>query len=52
MVSVILDYLSAGERDAEILKEYPELTPDDIRAALAYAAYLAREEEEHPLRSR
>jgi uncharacterized protein (DUF433 family) len=51
MVSVILDYHSAGERENEILKEYPDLTREDIQAALAYAAYLAREEEEHPLRT-
>jgi uncharacterized protein (DUF433 family) len=51
MVSVILDYLSAGESDESILREYPGLAVEDIRAALAYAAYLAREEEEHPLRT-
>jgi uncharacterized protein (DUF433 family) len=49
MVSIILDYLSAGEPEQEILKQYPALRPEDIRAAVAYAAWLAREEEEHPL---
>lgn len=49
MVSIILDYLSAGESEEEILKQYPTLKAEDIRAAVAYAAWLAHEEEEHPL---
>ena len=48
VVSVILDDLSAGEPEKEILKEYPTLTREDIRAAVAYAAWLAREEEQYP----
>ncbi|HJY79893.1 MAG TPA: DUF433 domain-containing protein [Candidatus Binatia bacterium] len=43
MVSVILDNLAAGVRQEEILKSYPALTPEDLQAALAYAADLARE---------
>ncbi len=43
LVSVILDNLAAGESDESILKSYPTLTPDDLRAAVAYAAELARE---------
>ena len=43
MVSVILDNLAAGIPEAEILKSYPTLTEEDIRAAVAYAAELARE---------
>jgi uncharacterized protein (DUF433 family) len=38
MVSVILDNLAADLSEDEILKEYPSLTTDDIKAALAYAA--------------
>lgn len=49
MVSVILDYLAAGESVDEILAQYPSLTGDDVRAAQAYAAWLAHEEESHPL---
>ncbi|MBI4704696.1 MAG: DUF433 domain-containing protein [Deltaproteobacteria bacterium] len=49
MVSVVLDYLAAGESVDEILRHCPTLRRDDIRAAVAYAAWLAREEEEHPL---
>lgn len=43
-VSVILDSLAAGASEAEILNDYPSLTPDAIKAALRYAAVLAREE--------
>ena len=50
MVSIILDYLAAGEPHAEIIRQYPALTEKDIQAAMAYAAWLAHEEEDHPLR--
>ena len=43
MVSVILDNLADGVREKEILKSYPSLTSDDIKAAIAYAAELSRE---------
>jgi uncharacterized protein (DUF433 family) len=43
MVSVILDNLAAGETEASIIKSYPSVAPDDVRAAMAYAAELARE---------
>jgi uncharacterized protein (DUF433 family) len=49
MVSIILDYLRAGESREEILGQYPTLKSDDIAAALGYAAWLAHEEEAHPL---
>jgi uncharacterized protein (DUF433 family) len=49
MVSILLDYLRAGESREEILRQYPRLKPADIDAALGYAAWLAREEEAHPL---
>lgn len=42
-VSLILDYLAAGESEADILSAYPHLEAADIRAALAYAAEIARE---------
>lgn len=44
LVSVILDNLAEGMNEEEILKEYPSLTQEDIRAALEYAALLAKEE--------
>jgi uncharacterized protein (DUF433 family) len=37
-VSDILGWLATGMSHAEILADYPELTEDDIRAVLAYAA--------------
>ena len=40
MVSVVLDNLAEGVSEAEILREYPSLQPEDIKAALAYAALL------------
>lgn len=43
MVSVILDNLAEGVSETEILKSYPSLKPEDIRAAIAYAAELTRE---------
>lgn len=50
MVSVILDNLADGLTFEEIVREYPPLTLEDVRAALAYAAVLAGEEELVPLR--
>ena len=43
MVSVILDNLADEVSEKEILKSYPSLTSDDIKAAIAYAAELSRE---------
>lgn len=37
-VKDILDMLASGASEQEILKDYPDLEPEDIRAALAYAA--------------
>ena len=51
MVSIILDYLSAGESIEAILREYPTLSQEDIHAVLAYAAWLAHQEEQLPLRT-
>ncbi len=42
-VSLILDFLANGMDFEEILEEYPQLTMDDIRAALAYGAEMSRE---------
>ncbi len=37
-VSDVLQYLAAGMSVEEILMDFPELTGDDIRACLAFAA--------------
>jgi uncharacterized protein (DUF433 family) len=37
-VTDILGMLAGGATEVEILKDFPYLEPDDIKAALAYAA--------------
>jgi uncharacterized protein (DUF433 family) len=37
-VSDVLEYLASGMTEAEILADFPDLTSDDIRACLAFAA--------------
>lgn len=41
-VSLILDFLASGESVEQILAEYPQLTKDDILAAIAYGAEMSR----------
>jgi uncharacterized protein (DUF433 family) len=42
-VSVVLDNLAIGLSPAEIIASYPSLELEDVRAAVSYAAELARE---------
>ena len=42
-VSLIVDNLAEGVPEEELLAAYPQLSPDDIRAALAFAAEMTRE---------
>lgn len=42
--SVIISLVAEGVSWDEILADYPYLEPEDIRQALAYAAWLAREQ--------
>jgi len=42
-VSLILDLLASGTSMEELLEEYPQLTREDILAAIAYGAEMARE---------
>ena len=37
-VGDILGYLAGGTSEAQILADFPQLTSDDLRACLAYAA--------------
>ena len=37
-VGDVLGYLASGTPEDQLLKEFPQLTRDDIRACLAYAA--------------
>lgn len=39
-VQTILEFLSAGESEEEILRQYPSLEPDDIKACLRFATEL------------
>jgi uncharacterized protein (DUF433 family) len=34
----VLEYLASGMSEAEIVRDFPELTVEDIRASLAFAA--------------
>ncbi len=43
-VYIILDFLAAGNTIEEILEEYPQLTKEDILAAIEYGALLSKEE--------
>ncbi|QIN80585.1 DUF433 domain-containing protein [Rubrobacter marinus] len=43
MASVVLDNLAANVSQEEILHSHPSLTPEAIRAAIAYAAELSGE---------
>ena len=42
-VSLLLDFLATGMGIEEILEEYPQLKEEDVRAAIAYGAEMARE---------
>ena len=42
-VSLIVENLADGASEQELLEAYPQLKPEDIRAALAYAAEMTRE---------
>jgi uncharacterized protein (DUF433 family) len=42
-IAILLDALAEGLTPEQVIDHYPQLTIDDIHAALAYAAGLARE---------
>lgn len=42
-VSLILDLLASGSSVEEVLREYPQLTREDVQACIAYGAEAARE---------
>ena len=42
-VSLILDYLAAGDTIETILKNYPQLAREDILACIAYGAGMSNE---------
>jgi uncharacterized protein (DUF433 family) len=44
-VAEVLEMFGAGMAEADILEAFPQLSPEDVRAALAYAA----REFDHPV---
>jgi uncharacterized protein (DUF433 family) len=48
-VELIVRLLGQGIPEAEILRQYPRLQEDDIRAALSYAASVLAHEEIFPI---
>ena len=43
-VEMILELLAKGATKDEILQDYPQLEPDDVRAALLYAHHMVARE--------
>jgi len=50
-VEMVVDLLAAGWSHAQILASYPHLAEEDIRACLAYASELLRQEKVYPLKT-
>ena len=50
-VELVVELLAAGWSHAQILASYPHLFEEDIRACLAYASELLREEKVYPLKT-
>ena len=48
-VELVVRMLAQGIPQTDILREYPRLQPEDIRAALAYAAQVLANEDVFPL---
>jgi uncharacterized protein (DUF433 family) len=48
-VEFIIELLAQGWSEAEILRNYPGLTVQDIRACLAFASQRLQEDREYPL---
>jgi uncharacterized protein (DUF433 family) len=42
-VSLLLDFLASGASFDEILEDYPQLSREDLLAAIAYGAEMSRE---------
>jgi uncharacterized protein (DUF433 family) len=48
-VEFIIDLLAQGWTEAEILRNYPRLTGEDIQACLQYASVVLKTEKVYPL---
>ena len=50
-VDFVIDLLAQGWAEADIVKNYPGLTREDIQACLAYASAALRDEKVYTLKS-
>jgi uncharacterized protein (DUF433 family) len=50
-VEMILEKLSAGETENDLLQAHPHITKEDIKAALAFAAQSLKGENIYPIAS-
>jgi uncharacterized protein (DUF433 family) len=48
-VEFLLELLAENRTHEQILRDYPQLTPEDIQAALHYAAETLKQEHVYPL---
>ena len=48
-VEFVLELMAEDWSAEDILRNYPDLTPDDLRACLHYAAAAIKQEHVHPL---
>ncbi len=44
LVTVVLDALAAGHSPADIVRDYPRIDENGVRAAVAYASWIAKQE--------
>jgi len=44
LVTVVLDALAAGLSPADIISDYPTIDESGVRAAVAYASWIAKQE--------
>ena len=49
-VETIIEKLAAGEKAEQIIEAHPRLTPEDIQAALAFAAESLRADVIYPIK--
>ncbi|MBI3874693.1 MAG: DUF433 domain-containing protein [Verrucomicrobia bacterium] len=50
-VEMLLELMSSGMTDRQILADYPDLEPDDLRAACAWGARMSRVKRVEPVAS-
>ena len=50
-VEFIIELLAQGWSEAEVLRNYPGLTSDDIKACLSYAGEMMKSERVYPIAS-